>query len=63
MGTKDQLLNQLKEDKQLINSGEGDSSSGSDDAPSDDNFCPTVMSYILPNDNKKKGRIKIIFLI
>ena len=51
---KREMLDDLKTKKELIITGEAGSSSGSDDAPSDDNFTPSVMANILPNEGKKK---------
>jgi hypothetical protein len=43
----------LKENQDLIKKGNGDSSSGSDSAPSDDNLEPEEIIKIIPTVDKK----------
>lgn len=47
------LCNELKENKDLLKKGNGDSSSGSDSAPSDDNLEPEEIIKIIPVVDKK----------
>lgn len=49
------VLKELKENKELIEKGQdANSSSGSDDCPSEDNLSKDVLKQILPIRNKKK---------
>ena len=41
-------MNELKQNKDLLKKGEGDSSGGSDSAPSEDNLQPEEMVKIMP---------------
>jgi hypothetical protein len=53
---KDQVLSELKNDKELIEKGnDANSSSGSDDCPSEDNLSRDVLRHVLPI-NMKKGQ-------
>jgi len=47
------LTEELKGNKKLLEQGEGDSSSGSDSAPSDDNLNPEEIAKIIPILDKK----------
>lgn len=47
------ICNELKENKDLLKKGNGDSSSGSDSAPSDDNLEPEEIIKIMPVVDKK----------
>ena len=44
---------ELKENKALLAKGDGDSSSGSDSAPSEDNLDPEEIVKIIPAVDKK----------
>jgi len=58
---KSLLAEELKENKALINKGDGDSSSGSDSAPSEDNLDPVEMGKVVPVvDKKVKNQISKI---
>lgn len=48
------LMEELKANKELLDIGEGDSSSGSDDAPSEDNLAAEEILKIVPVDKKTK---------
>jgi hypothetical protein len=50
---KNLLLDELRENRDLMKKGDGDSSSGSDDAPSEDNMQPDEIVKILPMVDKK----------
>lgn len=50
---KAMFFNELKENKELLKKGDGDSSSGSDSAPSDDNLEPEDIIKIMPVVDKK----------
>lgn len=47
------LTEELKDNKVLMQKGDGDSSSGSDDAPSEDNLDPEEIVKIMPIVDKK----------
>jgi hypothetical protein len=47
------LTEELKQNKELLSKGDGDSSSGSDSAPSDDNLKPEDIAKIIPVVDKK----------
>ena len=47
-------MEELKANKELIQIGNGDSSSGSDDAPSEDNLAADEIMKIVPVDKKTK---------
>jgi hypothetical protein len=47
------LAEELKSNKELLKKGDGDSSSGSDSAPSEDNLCPEEIVKIIPVIDKK----------
>lgn len=47
------IADELKENKELISKGDGDSSSGSDSAPSEDNLAPEDIVKIIPVIDKK----------
>jgi hypothetical protein len=47
------LADELKSNKELLNKGDGDSSSGSDSAPSEDNLEPEEIVKIMPVLDKK----------
>jgi len=47
------LTEELKENKALMQKGNGDSSSGSDSSPSEDNLNPEEMVKIMPVVDKK----------
>ena len=46
------LMNELKENKQLLKIGDGNSSEGSDSAPSEDNLAPQELLKALPVADK-----------
>ena len=46
-------MEELKENRELMKKGDGDSSSGSDDAPSEDNLRPDEIVKVLPVVDKK----------
>ena len=46
-------MEELKENKALLQKGEGTSSSGSESAPSDDNLNPEEIVKIMPVIDKK----------
>ena len=50
---KNLLLDELRENRDLMKKGDGDSSSGSDDAPSEDNMQPDEIVKVLPVVDKK----------
>lgn len=50
---KSLLAEELKLNKELIQKGDGDSSSGSDSAPSEDNLNPEDIVKIIPVIDKK----------
>ena len=50
---KSLLAVELKENKDLLRKGEGDSSSGSDSAPSEDNLAPEDIIKVIPVLDKK----------
>ena len=59
------LAEELKSNKDLISKGDGDSSSGSDSAPSEDNLKPEEIVKIIPvidkktkNDLQKQQKLK-----
>lgn len=52
MDFKALIINELKENKQLLKIGDGNSSSGSDSAPSEDNLPPTEILKALPVADK-----------
>ena len=53
------IMNELKGNKELMKAGEGDSSGGSDSAPSDDNLDATELIKNLPEADKTlKKKIK-----
>ena len=59
LAIKSQLLNELKGNTELINKGEGSSSSGSDDAPSEDNLdAEEICQLVPPIDKKLKAALK-----
>lgn len=59
MDFKNMIMNELKENKQLLKIGDGGSSSGSDSAPSEDNLAPTELLKALPAADKHlKNKIK-----
>lgn len=47
------LCDELKSNKDLLKKGDGDSSSGSDSAPSEDNMNPEDIVKIIPVVDKK----------
>lgn len=47
------ICNELKDNKELLKKGNGDSSSGSDSAPSEDNLEPEEILKIIPIADKK----------
>lgn len=47
------LMEELRENRELMKKGDGDSSSGSDDAPSEDNLKPDEIVKMLPVVDKK----------
>ena len=47
------LAVELKENKDLLKKGDGDSSSGSDSAPSEDNLAPEEIIKMMPVVDKK----------
>jgi len=47
------LMDELRENRDLMKKGDGDSSSGSDDAPSEDNMKPDEIIKVLPVVDKK----------
>ena len=53
MTLKSLLAVELKENKDLLRKGEGDSSSGSDSAPSEDNLAPEDIIKVIPVLDKK----------
>jgi hypothetical protein len=52
-GLKSLLAVELKQNKALLEEGEGDSSSGSDGAPSEDNLKPEEIVKVIPVLDKK----------
>lgn len=46
-------MEELRENRELMKKGDGDSSSGSDDAPSEDNLKPDEIVKMLPVVDKK----------
>jgi hypothetical protein len=46
------LLTELRQNKQLLKSGDGDSTSGSDSEPSEDNLEPNKLIKNLPTIDK-----------
>jgi hypothetical protein len=46
-------MDELRENRDLMKKGDGDSSSGSDDAPSEDNLKPDEIVKVLPVVDKK----------
>lgn len=46
-------MEELKGNRDLMKKGDGDSSSGSDDAPSEDNMKPDEIVKVLPVVDKK----------
>jgi len=58
---KSMFLDELRNQKQLIEAGNGDSSSGSDDAPSEDNMTVEEICKLVPAvDKKLKNALKKI---
>lgn len=49
------LLKELKGNKELIKMGDGGSSSGSDDCPSEDNLGLEEINKLIPFEKKLKG--------
>lgn len=47
------MLDELRENRDLMKKGDGESSSGSDDAPSEDNLKPDEIVKVLPVVDKK----------
>lgn len=56
---REKLLKELTGNKELIETGDGDSSSGSDDAPSEDNLDIEQICQLVPTvDKKLKNALK-----
>ena len=51
---RNELLNELKSNKDLLNVGDVDECSGSDSAPSDDNLPDNIMAKIVPHEVIRK---------
>jgi hypothetical protein len=51
---KEDLMSELKENKELIQQGEADECSGSDDCESEDNLNVKVISIVIPTERLKK---------
>ena len=47
------MMNELQQNTELLKKGEGDSSDGSDDAPSEDNLEPDEIVKVIPLVDKK----------
>ena len=59
MDFKQLIMDELRDNKQLLKAGDGGSSSGSDSAPSEDNLAPTELLKNLPiADKTLKSKIK-----
>ena len=50
------IMQELSENKNLLKLGEGDSSSGSDSAPSDDNLPQKELQKNLPKDDESSPK-------
>ena len=52
------MLQELTENQELVEKGnDANSSSGSEDCPSDDNFSTAVLSHLLPVRSKRKKKL------